>query len=132
MSFSSPLWKLEFGHGVGDEGLIDFLQVLGGGIEEAGRGDVVDQPGDAACIIMDEGFGFGFEDLVITSCGSHSGVDIGTGLVFGECKEVTSNGDSVDKIAQAATGEELGEGFLAAEEDLYGDLGIDRRAHQEA
>ena len=55
---------MEFGHGVGEEGLIDFVEVSGGGIEEAGGGDIVDLPWDAAGVIMDEGLGFGLEDLL--------------------------------------------------------------------
>jgi len=40
------LWKPEFGHGVGYEVFVDFVQVLGGGVEEASGSDIVDEPRD--------------------------------------------------------------------------------------
>ncbi len=61
----------EFGHGVGYQGFIDLVEFLGGGIEQAGGGDVVDLPWDAACIVMDEGFGFGLEDLLVATRATH-------------------------------------------------------------
>ena len=132
MSHNVLLWKMKFGHRLGDKGFVDNLEVSGGSIEEAGCGDIVDLSWDAACVVMDDGFGFRFKDLFIASGRTHPGVDVGGSLVFGEGKQVASDRYSVDKICQGGTGKDLCEGLLAAEDDLYGKVRIHCGPHKEA
>lgn len=47
-------------------------------------------------------------------------------------EKVTSDGNPVDEIAEGSAGKESGEGFLAAENDFYGEVRVGRRAHKEA
>ena len=50
-------------HGIVDEGIVYFLQILGGCGEQAGGGDVIDLPRDPRGIIMDEVPGLWLEDF---------------------------------------------------------------------
>ena len=51
-------------HGIVDEGIVDFMDVLRGCGEQAGGGNVIDLARDPGGIIMDEGLGLWFEDFV--------------------------------------------------------------------
>jgi hypothetical protein len=94
------LWQMDFGHGVGDQVIIDFVYVACGGVEQASSGNVVDESWDAGGVVMDEGFGFGGEDLFMTSGGLHSVVDVGGGLVPGERGKMRTDGDSVKEVPE--------------------------------
>ena len=55
---------MKLGHGIVDQGIVYFMDVLRGCGKQAGGGDVIDLPRDPRGIIMDEGLGLRFEDFV--------------------------------------------------------------------
>lgn len=123
---------MKFGHGVVYQGFIHFLEVSGGCMEKTSRGDVVDLAGNPGCIVVDEGFGLDLEDFLGAAGAVHSGVDIGQGLVFAQGVEMAAHRDSVAQIAERGAGEEAGQRLLTAQDDLYGEVGLEGGAQDQA
>ena len=77
------LRQAELGHGVVDGFWGDFVFILGGGMNEACGGDVVDLAGDSGGVVVDEVLGIVFEEFGGGAATAEALVDIGGGLVFG-------------------------------------------------
>ena len=75
------LWHQELGHGVVDQGVVDFGDVLRCSAENACGGDIIDLSRDACGVVMDEVFCLWFEDVGFASGLGDAVVDIGGGLI---------------------------------------------------
>ena len=111
------LGELELDHGLINEVLIDELEVPGGGVDEAGGGDGVDEPRDAARVVVDEGLGVGVEEGGVGADVLEPEVDVEASLLARERPEAASDTDAVKQIKMGGPLEVLGEEVLAREED---------------
>ena len=115
-----------------DEVLGDGLEVLSGGVDEAGSGERIDLSGDAAGELMDDGFGLRDEEVGRGSDLLESEVDIGGGLSRGERLDVEEDGDSVKEVAKVREMQIVREAVLAGEDDFDFGGGVERGGDQEA
>ena len=121
---------MEFRHGFVNQGIGDFFEVFGSGVDEAGSGDVIDKPGDAAGIVVDDGLSFGIENFIGSIGTAEAMIDVSTGLVFGEGIDPKLNGNTINKIGMGGAFEEEGKGILAAEDNFEGEGGMDTGADE--
>lgn len=115
-----------------DERIGDFFHIFGSGIDEAGSGDVVNDPGDAAGIIMNDGLGFRIEELIGSVSATETMIDVSGGLVFGEGIDAKLNGNAINEIGVGGAFEKEGKRILSAEDDFEGKGGIEAGADKEA
>ena len=115
-----------------DEVLGDDLEVLSGGMDEAGSGEGIDLSGDAAGELMDDGFGLRVEEVGRGSDLLESEVEIGGGLSRGEGSEVGEDGDSVKEVAEVREMQIVRETVLAGEDDFDFGGGVQSGGDQEA
>jgi len=54
---------MKFTHGFVDQGFVYFFEVSGSRVDQAGGGHVVDLPGRASGVVMDEVFGLRVEEF---------------------------------------------------------------------
>lgn len=126
------LGEPEFGHGLVDGVLGDFVLVVSGGVDEGCGGDVVDVSWEAGGVFVDEVFGLGFEELWGGAAVLDALVDVGGGLVFGEGLEVGAYGNAVGEVGVGFAGEQAAQGLLSAQDHFeFGGI-IDGGAEEEA
>jgi hypothetical protein len=123
---------MKFGHNVVDESVGDIFHIFGSGIDEAGSGDVVNESGDAAGIIVNDRFCFCIEELIGSVSAPETMIDVSGGLVFGQRIDTKANGNAIHEIGVGGAFKKEGKRILSAEDYFKGKGRMGAGADKEA
>ena len=118
---------MKFSHGLIYQYFAYPLEVFARRIYQAGRGDIVDLPGDTAGIVMDQVFRITIEDFICASGHADTAVDVGPCLFFRQRMKIKSKRTAVNQICMRGAFKDFPEVFLTTKDDFQRCLLINGR-----